>query len=322
MGRKCLLQQLLDSNVRQIMQLSPSGAMSLFVLRRLLADIMRGLYVLHATGFVHADLKPDNLLWSAQDGCLKVIDFSLSFHCEDKVVGLIQSQGYRAPEVTTWNANRQKQVQIDLFSATTDEVKPCSACDMWSVGCILVEMFSSSKLFTQNRLKEIFPSHVRAPLKFIFSIFILSLKNCRMPTKALLTCQLELLNPNPGLRLSACEALLHPALATPFPGPDYADLLVLPSPILRMMNLTENLTNEDAVKEAEEDVHQMCSQFGSVLQCFACRSGQGQGKIFVHFSYAHQAVTAFHSLSSVTYNGHSVILTYFPLDSWHQRQLF
>jgi U2AF family protein (UHM) kinase 1 len=103
-GRKCLVQQLLDTNVRQ----TSAGSLSLHVMRKLFGDLirsvalssllismspydlisfffLRGLYILHSAGFVHADLKPDNLLWSAQDGYLKIIDFSLSFHNEDIV---------------------------------------------------------------------------------------------------------------------------------------------------------------------------------------------------------------------------------------------
>jgi len=47
--------------------------------------VTSGLKYLHKAGFVHADVKPRNLLWSPQDGCMKIIDFSLTFHVEDKV---------------------------------------------------------------------------------------------------------------------------------------------------------------------------------------------------------------------------------------------
>ena len=40
---------------------------------------------LHQLGFIHGDMKPSNLLWGPQDGCLKTIDFSLSFHQDSQV---------------------------------------------------------------------------------------------------------------------------------------------------------------------------------------------------------------------------------------------
>lgn len=42
-------------------------------------DILEALAFLHREGYVHADLKPRNILWSADDECFKLIDFGLSF---------------------------------------------------------------------------------------------------------------------------------------------------------------------------------------------------------------------------------------------------
>ena len=44
-----------------------------------------GLSCLHKAGFVHGDVKPTNLMWSPDGGVLRVIDYGLSFHKEDKV---------------------------------------------------------------------------------------------------------------------------------------------------------------------------------------------------------------------------------------------
>ena len=39
-------------------------------------------------------------------------------------------------------------------------------------------------------------------------------------------------------------------------------------------------------------------------------------QVFVEFAQASQAVKAFGALGRKTFNGHSVILTYFPLEFW------
>ena len=42
-------------------------------------DVLEALAFLHHEGHVHADLKPRNILWSAENECFKLIDFGLSF---------------------------------------------------------------------------------------------------------------------------------------------------------------------------------------------------------------------------------------------------
>lgn len=42
-------------------------------------DVLEALAFLHREGYVHADLKPRNILWSAENECFKLIDFGLSF---------------------------------------------------------------------------------------------------------------------------------------------------------------------------------------------------------------------------------------------------
>lgn len=42
-------------------------------------DVLEALAFLHHKGYVHADLKPRNILWSAEEECFKLIDFGLSF---------------------------------------------------------------------------------------------------------------------------------------------------------------------------------------------------------------------------------------------------
>ena len=58
---------------------------SLWVLQHCARDVLCALAFLHARGYVHADLKPRNILWSAKDECFKVIDFGLSFKHGEQV---------------------------------------------------------------------------------------------------------------------------------------------------------------------------------------------------------------------------------------------
>lgn len=130
-------------------------------------DVLEALAFLHREGYVHADLKPRNILWSADDECFKLIDFGLSFkhgnqvsvsaawfcptcpesfcqaaaaecvsHLQD--VKYIQTDGYRAPEA---------ELQNSLARVGAEGDAGCSAAvDLWSLGIILLEMFSGVKL--------------------------------------------------------------------------------------------------------------------------------------------------------------------------------
>ena len=53
----------------------------------------RSLAALHDNSFVHADLKPANVMWSSYDGCFKLLDFGLTFHTEEVDLHQIQSSG-------------------------------------------------------------------------------------------------------------------------------------------------------------------------------------------------------------------------------------
>ena len=53
----------------------------------------RSLAILHDNSFVHADLKPANVMWSSYDGCFKLLDFGLTFHTEEGYLHQIQSSG-------------------------------------------------------------------------------------------------------------------------------------------------------------------------------------------------------------------------------------
>jgi len=97
--------------------------------RDIAVNTLRCLDLLQQNKIVHADLKPENMLVDAAGSrVVKVIDFGSSCFEHEKVHTYIQSRYYRSPEV-----------MLGLGYGCP--------IDMWSVGCILVELLTGSPLF-------------------------------------------------------------------------------------------------------------------------------------------------------------------------------
>lgn len=95
-------------------------------------QLLAGTAYLHERGILHNDLKPQNLLLN-QKGQLVIADFglTLSLHGDTGCYNdsFIQTRWYRAPEIL---------LNVPRFN---------SATDMWSVGCIMIEMMMGSPAF-------------------------------------------------------------------------------------------------------------------------------------------------------------------------------
>jgi mitogen-activated protein kinase 1/3 len=109
---------------------------------------LRALKAMHSANVLHRDLKPSNLLLNANCD-LKVCDFGLARSAashEDNsgfMTEYVATRWYRAPEIML------------TFKEYT------KAIDVWSVGCILAEMFSGKPLFPGKDCESTFyaPSH-------------------------------------------------------------------------------------------------------------------------------------------------------------------
>ncbi|XP_074645121.1 serine/threonine-protein kinase Kist-like isoform X2 [Tubulanus polymorphus] len=107
-NHQCLVQECLGDNLRVIIAKHDQEDLSLWLIQKLLRDLLGSLEILHSHGYIHADVKLTNVLWSPQDGCAKLIDLGLTFHTSDyEVAHAVQASFYRAPE--TWL--RMKQLE-------------------------------------------------------------------------------------------------------------------------------------------------------------------------------------------------------------------
>jgi tRNA A-37 threonylcarbamoyl transferase component Bud32 len=110
-----------------------------FNLKRIQAvasQIIVGLEYLHSLKIIHCDLKPENILMkSISKSEVKIIDFGSSCFLHDHLSNYMQSRSYRAPEVILGLSYDYK-------------------IDMWSLGCILAELFTGNVLFQNDSIQS------------------------------------------------------------------------------------------------------------------------------------------------------------------------
>ncbi|EAY01868.1 CMGC family protein kinase [Trichomonas vaginalis G3] len=101
-------------------------------------QIFSALNYIHSKGIAHCDLKPENILLDRSSGIIKVADFGSAQYITQASANntYIVSRFYRAPELL-----------IDAKQYDT-------AVDIWSTGCIIVEMLTGHTLFHSNNSDE------------------------------------------------------------------------------------------------------------------------------------------------------------------------
>lgn len=102
----------------------------LYLLQYFLYQLLRGLKYIHSANVIHRDLKPSNLLLNANCD-LKICDFGLARPTSENefMTEYVVTRWYRAPE---------------LLLNSSDYT---AAIDVWSVGCIFMELMNRRPLF-------------------------------------------------------------------------------------------------------------------------------------------------------------------------------
>ncbi|XP_073946025.1 minibrain isoform X2 [Choristoneura fumiferana] len=128
----CLVFELLSYNLYDLLRNTNFRGVSLNLTRKFAQQLCTALLFLSQPelNIIHCDLKPENiLLCNPKRSAIKIVDFGSSCQLGQRIYQYIQSRFYRSPEVLLG-------VPYDL------------AIDMWSLGCILVEMHTGEPLFS------------------------------------------------------------------------------------------------------------------------------------------------------------------------------
>ncbi|KYN15433.1 Homeodomain-interacting protein kinase 2 [Trachymyrmex cornetzi] len=128
----CLVFEMLEQNLYDFLKQNKFSPLPLKYIRPILQQVLTALLKLKQLGLIHADLKPENIMLvdpMRQPYRVKVIDFGSASHVSKAVCNTyLQSRYYRAPEIILG-------------------LPYCEAIDMWSLGCVVAELFLGWPLY-------------------------------------------------------------------------------------------------------------------------------------------------------------------------------
>lgn len=132
----CLVFELLSFTLYDLLKANSFKGFSSGLIRRFCIQLLQALSILKQSKIIHCDLKPENVaLINPYESAIKLIDFGSSCFENEKIYYYIQSRIYRAPEVILG-------------------VPYTCAIDMWSLGCILVELSIGTPLFISENEED------------------------------------------------------------------------------------------------------------------------------------------------------------------------
>lgn len=130
-NHQCIVFEILSKNLYDLLKNTDFNGISLNLIRKFSKQLLKALEFLSRedVDIIHCDLKPENiLLRHPRRSAIKIIDFGSSCFSTKKMYSYIQSRFYRSPEILLGLPYSQK-------------------IDIWSLGCVLVEMHTGEPLF-------------------------------------------------------------------------------------------------------------------------------------------------------------------------------
>ncbi|XP_076607120.1 dual specificity protein kinase CLK4-like [Chaetodon auriga] len=148
-GHICIVFELLGLSTFEFLRQNKFLPFSVKQIRHMAFQIFRAVCFLHRNKLTHTDLKPENILFVCSDNDdveavkvfeernlnVKVVDFGTATFDHEHHESLVSTRHYRAPEVILdlgWN----------------------QSCDVWSLGCVLMEFYLGRTLFMTHDSKE------------------------------------------------------------------------------------------------------------------------------------------------------------------------
>lgn len=139
-----------ELNMKQALRRGPESIA--YMLDKVIAQSIEGLYYMHSQGYVHCDIKPDNFLVS-RDGDVKVIDFTISQKIKK---GLAKIFGGKTRKIQgTRSYMSPEQIRGKVLGPRSD---------VYSLGCVLFEIVTGKLPYTGESPNDLLNKHISAPI--------------------------------------------------------------------------------------------------------------------------------------------------------------
>lgn len=154
LGHICIVSELLSSSVFDFLKENSYQPFPFSQIQHFASQLLRSVEFLHGLDLIHTDLKPENILLEAVDSFtvplkpgskktknilknsnIRLIDFGSATFESDYHATVVSTRHYRAPEIILgmgWSF----------------------PCDVWSIGCILIEFYTGEALFQTHENLE------------------------------------------------------------------------------------------------------------------------------------------------------------------------
>ncbi|XP_030068638.1 dual specificity protein kinase CLK4 [Microcaecilia unicolor] len=152
-GHICIVFELLGLSTYDFIKENSFLPFRMDQIRHIAFQICKSINFLHQNKLTHTDLKPENILFVKSDytvdynhkkkrderalkhSSIKIVDFGSATYDDEHHSSLVSTRHYRAPEVIL-------------------ELGWAQPCDVWSIGCILIEYYHGLTIFQTHDSKE------------------------------------------------------------------------------------------------------------------------------------------------------------------------
>ena len=136
-----------EINLKQALRRGPEPIS--YMLTSMVEQIVESLYYFHSKGYVHCDIKPDNILVN-RDGTIKLIDFTIAKKVKTGI-GKLFGGGSKVEGTRSYMSPEQ------IRGHSLD-----SRSDIYSLGCLLYELLTGKAPFTGNTPNDLLSKHLSA----------------------------------------------------------------------------------------------------------------------------------------------------------------
>jgi len=136
-------------NLKQVLREGPEPLA--YLVDKIVQQTAKGLHYMHERGWVHCDVKPDNLLVN-DEGEVKLIDFTIAQRSKRTLKSLL---GFKEPVRGTRSYMSPEQIRGETLDRRSD---------VYGLGCVIFELLSGRPPFTGSSPNELLEKHLRASI--------------------------------------------------------------------------------------------------------------------------------------------------------------